>query len=98
MTFFDIKGSLLLRSDVGSIRSTRWQDYFVVEIAPTNAAYVQVWTYQSSDHGTTHIDGLSLRKISEDNVPPVQVSQFSLINAPLATMDKTFEQVLSFEF
>lgn len=83
MTFFNAAGSLLARSDVGTIQSTKWQDYFVVAIAPKNTAYVQVWTYQGFDHGLTLIDGLSLQQISPNNVPPRQVSQFSLVNAPL---------------
>ncbi len=98
MTFFDAKGSLLLRTDVGPIYATGWQDYFVVAIAPTNAAYVQVWTYQNSDQGTTHIDSLSLQQIHADNLPPVQVSRFSLINAPLAATDTTFLPVFNVEF
>ncbi|MBX2862644.1 MAG: hypothetical protein KTR27_03745 [Leptolyngbyaceae cyanobacterium MAG.088] len=87
MTFFDAKDSLLLRSDVGNIHACQWQDYFVIAIAPTNTAYVQVWTYQDSDQGVTQIDGLALRQIDENNLPPTQVSKFSLINAPLAMID-----------
>ena len=90
MTFFDEQGSLLARSDVGTISSSQWQDYFVIALAPTRAAYVQVWTYQDFDRGLTQIDGLSLRQINPDDMPPPQVSQFVLINGPLSLTDRTF--------
>ncbi|MEM1254115.1 MAG: hypothetical protein AAGI69_16915 [Cyanobacteria bacterium P01_H01_bin.21] len=90
MVFLDDQGSLLSRSDVGTISSSQWQDYFVVALAPTRAAYVQVWAYQDFDHGMTQIDGLSLRQIDPDDMPPTQVSQFILINGPLAPTDRTF--------
>ena len=90
MMFLNRQGSLLSRSDVGTICSSQWQDYFVVALAPTRAAYVQVWTYQDFDHGMTQIDGLSLRQIDPDDMPPTQVSQFMLINGPLALTDRTF--------
>lgn len=84
MTFFDGQGRLLWRSEVGTIGSSKWQDYFVVAIAPTRTAYVQVWTYQGFNHGLTLIDGLCLRQIAADDIPPRQASNFSLVNAPLA--------------
>ncbi|MEM9265027.1 MAG: hypothetical protein AAGA46_05850 [Cyanobacteria bacterium P01_F01_bin.13] len=90
MMFFDAKGSLLSRSDVGAIRSSQWCDYFVVAIAPTRTAYVQVWTYQGFDHGLTYIDGLSLRQISPEDVPPCKNSQFVLENTPLTSANNIF--------
>ncbi|MGD1950642.1 MAG: hypothetical protein ACFB14_13495 [Leptolyngbyaceae cyanobacterium] len=90
MVFLDDQGSLLSRSDAGTICSSQWQDYFVVALAPTRAAYGQVWTYQDFDHGMTQIDGLSLRQIDPDDMPPTQVGQFILINGPLAPTDRTF--------
>ena len=90
LTFLDKKGSLLSRSNIGSICSSQWRDYFVVALAPARTAQVQIWTYQDFDHGMTQIDGLSLQQIDPDDMPPTQVSQFFLINGPLASTDRTF--------
>ena len=84
MSFFDGKGRLLSRSDVGCIRSGKWKDYFVVAIAPTHATDVQVWTYQGCGQGCTIISALSLRQITPENIPPRLEQRFSLVNAPLS--------------
>ncbi|NEQ52604.1 MAG: hypothetical protein F6K11_21105 [Leptolyngbya sp. SIO3F4] len=80
MTFFDAKGRFLARSDGGRIDSLKWCDHYAVAVAPTHAAYVQVWTYQGSDHGLTYIDGLSLRQIKAEDLPARPLNRFALAN------------------
>ena len=90
MTFFDAKGSFLVRSDVGKIKTYKWHDYYAVEMAPSRAAYVQVWTYQSSNHGLTYIDGLSLRAIGPHELPTRPFNRFRLSHEPLAPGNSLF--------
>ncbi|MBT9316845.1 hypothetical protein [Leptothoe spongobia] len=90
MTFFDAKGSFLARSDVGRIDSSEWHDYCAVAIAPTHAAYAQIWTYQSVDHSLTYIDGLSLRHITPQDLPIRPFNRFTLVHKPLDPADGTF--------
>lgn len=90
MTFFDGQGRFLARSDVGKINTYKWHDYYAVEMAPSRAAYVQVWTYQSSNHGLTYIDGLSLRAINPNDLPTRPFNRFRLSHAPLAPGNSLF--------
>ncbi len=90
MSFFNAKGSLLSRCDVGTIGSSEWTDYFAVAIAPTHTAYVQVWTYQGVDHGLTYINGLSLRQIQPEELPPRRKKHLVLDNQPLTVADNIF--------
>ena len=90
MTFFDAKGSFLARSDVGKIDTSKWHDYYAVAIAPTHSAYVQVWTYQNSDHGLTYIDGLSLREINPKDLPTRPFNRFVLNHEPLDPTGSVF--------
>ncbi|MEA5463169.1 hypothetical protein [Leptothoe sp. PORK10 BA2] len=90
MTFFNAKGSFLARTDVGRIDAVKWHDYFAGAIAPAQSAYVQIWTYQSFNHGHTYIDGLTFQQITPDDIPPRALKRFTLVNQPLDPMDNTF--------
>ena len=69
-----------------------WQDYFVVAIAPTHAAYVQVWTYHECAWGRTLINGLLLRQITPDEISPRFHREISLVNQPLAPTHPLYHQ------
>ncbi|MEM9804770.1 MAG: hypothetical protein AAF959_05780, partial [Cyanobacteria bacterium P01_D01_bin.56] len=92
MSFFDGKGRLLSRSDVGCIRSVRWKDYFVVAIAPTHAVNLQVWTYQGCAQGRTMLSGLSLKQIAPEDIPPRFRGDFALVNAPLSPSHPLYDR------